>query len=828
MSAYAGSNIAVAFYGESTVSGGDNNLHIDNVSIDYIPVCLTPTGLTVSNLTAHTAQLSWISDASEWQICLNGDETNLITATTNPYTLTDLTPETVYTAKVRVNCSMELQNSWSDEISFMPTYRVVIGTGTGTNSYLPTNVSNKYSLTQQIYTVAELGEAGNIVSIDFRKNNNEGCVRNLDIYMVTTTKSSFTGSNDWIPVTSFNKVFSGTVNFANDNWTTITLDRAFSYDGTSNIAIMVDDNTGNVASTTPFLAFPAENQALHICARTTNYRPATANNYNGTVASTKNQIRIFKTDLAPICYPPTAVTASEIDHQGATLSWTENGEATSWIVAYKPSSEQTFTEVEVNENPYTLAALTKGTEYIVKVRPVCDDATENWSSSVSFTTLACVAISLNEQNNYVWTENFDEYTNVTTSETGVQPDCWEVIFEDVILTNATKPQVYCGYATSGSYSLRMKNRCVYAAPVLAEDVDVNALTMTFNLRQPKSVYRLQVGVINEDGEFELVKTINNVSSDMESVKVDFSGYEGNGNRIAFRNTLTKGSSIDYSINYIDDIVLGYASSCEIDALPYTENFDSYTTVSVGETGAQPDCWEVITEDVTLTKATKPQVYYGYAISGNYTLRMKNRCVYAMPALENINVRGMTMTFSLRQPNSKYRLQVGVVNDEGEFMLVKTLKCSSTSNMEAKTVDFSNYTGNGNRIAFRNTLVPGTGSSTSYLDYSINYIEDINLNYTVAAKNVANDGNVMGMNAALENIEVYPNPTKDYVNVECTTNNVQCSGIEVVDVYGKVVRTVVGANNYSPTQINVSRLAAGMYFVRVTTDKGVVTKPFMKK
>ena len=51
---------------------------------------------------------------------------------------------------------------------------------------------------------------------------------------------------------------------------------------------------------------------------------------------------------------------------------------------------------------------------------------------------------------------------------------------------------------------------------------------------------------------------------------------------------------------------------------------------------------------------------------------------------------------------------------------------------------------------------------------------------------------------------------------------------MVDVYGKVVRTVVGANNYSPLQINVSGLAAGMYFVRVTTDKGVVTKPFVKR
>ena len=60
------------------------------------------------------------------------------------------------------------------------------------------------------------------------------------------------------------------------------------------------------------------------------------------------------------------------------------------------------------------------------------------------------------------------------------------------------------------------------------------------------------------------------------------------------------------------------------------------------------------------------------------------------------------------------------------------------------------------------------------------------------------------------------------------NNVQLEGIEIIDVYGKVVRTVVGANNYSSIRINVSGLANGMYFVRVTTDEGVATKTFIKK
>ena len=426
-----------------------------------------------------------------------------------------------------------------------------------------------------------------------------------------------------------------------------------------------------------------------------------------------------------------------------------------------------------------------------------------------------------------YTENFDDYTEVTTFETGVQPRCWEVVSRDVALTDATKPQLYCGFSTSGSYSLRLKNRCVYAMPALDEDIPVSGLTMTFNLRQPNAIYRLQVGVVNANGEFKVVKTINNSSTGTESVTVNFSNYTGSGHRIAFRNVLTSGSTLDYSINYIDDIALDYTPApCGISELPYTENFDDYTVVTTFETGEQPRCWEVVSRDVALTDATKPQLYCGFSTSGSYSLRLKNRCVYAMPELsDNVNVQNLTMTFQLRQPNAIYRLQVGVVDTNGTFTSVKTINNASTST-EQVSVNFSNYTGSGHRIAFRNTLTSG-----SSLDYSINYIDDINITRATTTKSMdVTDANAdeMNGNLGLLDVKVYPNPTKEYVNVECTANNVQ--SVEVIDVYGKVVRTVVETfpETSLPTRINVSGLAAGMYFVRVTTDKGAVTKPFVKR
>jgi hypothetical protein len=51
-------------------------------------------------------------------------------------------------------------------------------------------------------------------------------------------------------------------------------------------------------------------------------------------------------------------------------------------------------------------------------------------------------------------------------------------------------------------------------------------------------------------------------------------------------------------------------------------------------------------------------------------------------------------------------------------------------------------------------------------------------------------------------------------------------MEVYDVYGKLLNTVIVTEN--PTRINISGLANGMYFVRVTTEEGLVTKTFVKK
>ena len=81
---------------------------------------MVPTGLTVSNIDKRSADLTWNRGDAEtaWQICLNGDETNLIDVTDTVYSFTGLTPLTQYIVKVRANCGGGSVSNWSSPVTF--------------------------------------------------------------------------------------------------------------------------------------------------------------------------------------------------------------------------------------------------------------------------------------------------------------------------------------------------------------------------------------------------------------------------------------------------------------------------------------------------------------------------------------------------------------------------------------------------------------------------------------------------------------------------------------------------------------------------------------
>lgn len=88
-----------------------------------------------------------------------------------------------------------------------------------------------------------------------------------------------------------------------------------------------------------------------------------------------------------------------------------------------------------------------------------------------------------------------------------------------------------------------------------------------------------------------------------------------------------------------------------------------------------------------------------------------------------------------------------------------------------------------------------------------FVDDIELRASTAIEEIAEDM-----------INVYPNPTRDLVNVNAP---VQINNVELFNAMGQRLSTyaVEGVS----AQINVSELANGIYFLKVNTVNGVITK-----
>ena len=125
---YAGAGQYIAIKMEkANASTSTHALYIDNIHVELLPSCLELSDVAVSDITATTAQVSWTNgsdDQSAWQIALgteasfDKDAVTPIDADANPFTLTDLTPETTYYIYVRANCGEGDFGAWTDRKSF--------------------------------------------------------------------------------------------------------------------------------------------------------------------------------------------------------------------------------------------------------------------------------------------------------------------------------------------------------------------------------------------------------------------------------------------------------------------------------------------------------------------------------------------------------------------------------------------------------------------------------------------------------------------------------------------------------------------------------------
>ena len=128
---------------------------------------------------------------------------------------------------------------------------ITLGDNNTISNQVPVNTLYNYSLTEHLFLADEIEFAGNIRALRFHiaYTYSTEYTYNIDIYMKHVSRSAFSDPVDAETFSPDDKVYSGpwTIPADTDGWLNIDFDTPFAYNGTDNLLIGMDDNSGDFA-----------------------------------------------------------------------------------------------------------------------------------------------------------------------------------------------------------------------------------------------------------------------------------------------------------------------------------------------------------------------------------------------------------------------------------------------------------------------------------------------------------------------------------------------------------------------------------------------------
>ena len=574
----------------------------------------------------------------------------------------------------------------------------------------------------------------------------------------------------------------------------------------------------------------------------------------------------------PSCLRPNDITISNIGSTSAMVSWTPAGTETAWNVEYKVSTDNTWTVIPVTTASYTLNNLTAFTDYDVRVQAVCGSSDVSTYRETSFATAGC---DVSEQCEYTFnlTDGYGDgwnggvllvqqngYTVATISmSTGSSATETVILCDNVSTSLVWSSTSYYDY--EAGFSLMDPNgNELYS--VTSMD---NYTTYTFTTDCSGTGPVVTPPTVATDAATNITQTsatLNGTVTNPDNVSVTPMGFEWKeSSAIMYNVANVTGSTLAYTLdNLTPGATYSYRAFITYNGMTYYGEEMSFTTTSQ----SQPTEPTVTTGAATVVTQTTATLNGTISNPDNVTITVQGFEWKAASAASYtvLTASGTTMSATLNNltPNTDYTYRAFATTANGtqygEDVTFTTLEevvepCNVPTNLHTTAVQNESisiaWDANANVNSWNIQYRPQNGAwgsaTASTNSYTITGLTGLTT-YEIQVQANCGDGNLSDWSASItatttnvgiedhlsNSVVLFPNPAKEVINVQCTMNNVQLEGIEVIDVYGKVVRTVVGANNDSPmqTRINVSGLANGMYFVRVTTEEGVVTKRFVKR
>ena len=544
--------LTIQFYSDGSNTGDG---FVISVGCVEAPTCPGVGNINITNVAGRSAYLTWQSlettpqEGRSYEVNVydaNG-LVNSITTTETATMIGALNPQTSYGVTITAMCS-DGNTATSDSIVFstlcLAVNNVAIGSATTTSTYHPSYTLYDYSYTQQLYLASEFNGASTFTAIEFNQTSSETLARNLDVYLAHTSQTTLTSSNPIAP-SGMTLVYRGEYTFvpgANE----IVFNTPFNYNGTDNLVLIVDDNTGSWETSMTFSAESVSSRAIHKYQDGSDLVPGASISFTSSTA--RNSV-VFKSCREGVtCVGPNVVVqnlqATQID-----VVWAAGNEETSWRAEYREVGDSVWTMANANvtTTSYSFTGLNDGTVYEMRITSACGNDTLGYT--IVRATTPCVPVSA-----YPFSENFDTWTSNSSTLGDV---CWHRLSNDT-----DYPFASTSYAISGTKSLYFyADEDIYSAAVLPKfDLPIDTLLISFGMRASGTSYQLQIGVVTDPEDvstFVPVATAQvTATNQWEMNEFSFRSYTGADGYIAILAPMGV-----YSAAYIDNLEVYPIPSC---------------------------------------------------------------------------------------------------------------------------------------------------------------------------------------------------------------------------------------------------------------------------
>ena len=468
----------------------------------------------------------------------------------------------------------------------------------------------------------------------------------------------------------------------------------------------------------------------------------------------------------PTCPMPSSVTISNIGSTSATVSWVSTGTETAWNVEYKEVNSNTWTVEYSTTNPLTLNGLNAGTRYDLRVQADCGGGDLSDYRETTFNTSLC---EVSEQCTYTLSVmgEFDDswdYCSLSVQQNGIEV---AVITEIGSYSASINLNLCDGVSTSLVYNSGLyDDEC--AISLYAPD---GSLVFTQN---DMTYYTTYTFTTNCNGSTppptcDVPTNLNANATSYNAADVTWTAG---------------GSETSWFLQYKLASASNWGNSITVNAPTY--HITGLTAQNTYQVRVQAICNSSEVSDWTT------------AVSFTTPVEPVDPCdAPTNLQVSNISQNSATMTWTAGGSETSWK--VGY-------------KLQSAGQWQEATVQQTTYE------------IEGLTANSTY---------DVRVKAVCAADNQSDfvTGSFTTTGVGIDNISLtnsislMPNPADNYIELSINSN-VDVKEAMVYNAFGQLIQTVQLTGNHA--RIDLSNMAAGMYFVRVNGESVSATRKFIKR